>query len=575
MKRLIILTLILSVTLPLFAQKDAPKWVDKAKKAVVTISTYSKDGNKINSGTGFFVTESGDVLSAYSLFKKADRATVTDTEGKTYPVTMVAGADELYDVIKVRTHVPKKVSFLPVATAPQSEGETVYLLPYSTAKIVPVTKGSLAEISKLKDNYSYYQVDFPLQPGQENAPLLTANGEVFGLAQEDASGKKESSFAVSAGYANSLAITSSDAFNSAYNNLRIKRAWPADKEDALISFYLRTGWEDAQAYLDYINDFLATFPDATQIYHARASHYVRNRSVLADTPAGQAQLLKQALDDLATAARYTDNKAEIDYFKAQLIYEAVVQDSTLNEPGWSLDAALATIQAAIATGNLPVYHQLKADIHLARGENEQALEEYLVVAQSGIGSAESYYMAAKVKQSLPGAQINEVIALMDSAIAKFGTPTPAEAAPFILERIDLKLLLNQFEEVIADYDQYYEVVRGNVNDMFYYYRQQAKFRHGDNEGALADIREAIRLSEENPDFYAEEAAVLIRLQNYPEAIASIEKALAIAPDFGACYRLKGICQVRMEQQAEACESLQKANELGDPLAGRLLKEHCQ
>ena len=93
MKRILLLILICCHLLPATAQKNAPKWMDKSKKAVVLITTYGKDGAKLTSGIGIFVSETGDVLSAYELFKGAEKATVTDTEGKTYPVTRVIGAD--------------------------------------------------------------------------------------------------------------------------------------------------------------------------------------------------------------------------------------------------------------------------------------------------------------------------------------------------------------------------------------------------------------------------------------------------------------------------------------------------
>ena len=92
--------------------KKAPKWMDKQRKAVVTVTTYGKDNQKKASGTGFFITETGEALSGYSLFKDAARATVTDADGKEYPVSRILGADELYDVIKFKVEVPKKAVVL-------------------------------------------------------------------------------------------------------------------------------------------------------------------------------------------------------------------------------------------------------------------------------------------------------------------------------------------------------------------------------------------------------------------------------------------------------------------------------
>lgn len=54
MKRtLLLFILICCHLLPVTAQKNAPKWMDKSKKAVVLITTYGKDGAKLTSGTGF------------------------------------------------------------------------------------------------------------------------------------------------------------------------------------------------------------------------------------------------------------------------------------------------------------------------------------------------------------------------------------------------------------------------------------------------------------------------------------------------------------------------------------------
>lgn len=116
-------------------------------------------------------------------------------------------------------------------------------------------------------------------------------------------------------------------------------------------------------------------------------------------------------------------------------------------------------------------------------------------------------------------------------------------------------------------------MNGNVNDSFYYFREQAKFRANDLDGALADIKEAIKMAPDNATYLAEEASVLIRKEQYAEALASVDKALALAPDFAACHRLRGVSLIRKKKMDEAKVSLLKASELGDKVADRLLKEN--
>lgn len=575
MKRILLLILVCCCILPATAQKNAPKWMDKSKKAVVQITTYGKDGTKLTSGTGFFVSETGDILSSYELFNGAEKATATDTDGKTYPITTVVGADELYDVVKVKAETPKKVPYFNIATDPLAVGTAVYLLPYSTAKTVNFGQGTVTEVSKLKDPYSYYKLSIPLESTQVNSPILNAEGQVFGLAQADAAGNKDISYAVSAGYTNSLTIAPTDFLNTVYNNIGIKKAWPADIDQAQVALFLKGSTEDAKTYLETLNDFIRTFPNSPDGYLTRASHYANRRRELAATPAQQADYLKQALNDIETASKYSDKKGDLYFNKAKLIYNVAAGDTTLTDPAWTVQAALETVQKAIGEEDLPVYHQLAGDIQFFLQDYEQAYNEYMVVNNSDLASATSFYWAAKAKENTTGFNIGDIIALLDGAIEKSGLPLTPDAGQYILERIDWKLRLSQYADAIADYDLYYKAMNGSVGSDFYYYREQAKFRADDLEGALADIKEAIRLSPDIPDYRAEEASVYVRMKNYPEALNSLDNALKVAPDFAACYRLKGICYVRMEKKAEACEALNKAKELGDPLAERLIKEHCK
>lgn len=575
MRKILLLSMLCCQVIWLSAQKNAPKWMDKGRKAIVTVTTYDKDNHKIQAGTGFYVSDTGEALSGYSLFKGAVRATVRDTEGKEAEVTRILGADELYDVIRFQVNVPKKVAFFPLAAEPLAVGATVYLLPFSAEKNIRFGQGPVTEVSKLKEPFSYYKMSIPLESSQVNAPLLTETGEVFGLAQEDASGKKEVSYAVSAGYAQSLAVGSADAFNSVYNAIGIRKAWPADPAQAQVALFLKETREDVGTYLETVNDFIATFPDVPDGYLSRASHYAYHRAELAQTPAEQSAYLDKAWADLETAGRFVTQKGEAAYNRAKLIYGVAISDTTLQDERWSLEAAMNTIREAIRENDLPLYRQLKGDMNFNAGKYPEAFDDYMSVNQSDMATPATWYWAAKAKQNTRGANFGDVIALLDSAVAKCGTPPSAEAAPYILERVDLKLKLMNYPAAIADYDLYFDALQGKVDDSFYYYREQAKFRANDLEGALADIRQAIRLSPDDPNYPAEEASVYMRMEKYDEALNSIANALKLAPEFAACYRLRGVCYVRQKKTAEACEALQKAKELGDPVADRLLKEHCK
>lgn len=105
--------LLLMLTLCLLAQwsvAQAPKWVDKAKRAVFSVVTYDQNDKILNTGNGFFVTEDGIALSDYTLFKGAQRAVVMSSDGAQMPVEAIMGADDMYDVVKFRVGIPERKS---------------------------------------------------------------------------------------------------------------------------------------------------------------------------------------------------------------------------------------------------------------------------------------------------------------------------------------------------------------------------------------------------------------------------------------------------------------------------------
>ncbi len=573
MNKIILTLFAISQCLLLTAQKSAPKWLTKSRNAVISITTYDKENRKIQSGTGFFISETGEALSSYTLFEGVTRAEVTDTEGKTYPVEQILGGDELYDVIRFQVAAPKKVNYLPLAKEPVALQTQVYLLPYSTGKTVAFKQGQILEVSKLKESFGYYKVSFPLDITEKNAPLLLENGEVLGLAQESAGKGKDVSYAVSAGYLKSLHINSMDVLNSNYQSLLIKKAWPANADQALVALFLLRNSQNAQEYLETLNDFIRTFPSTTDGYLNRASHYAHSRKELAGS-GDPNEYLRLAISDLKEASRHTDNKGNILYSQAKLIFEVASTDTTITDPQWTLQAAGESIRKAIEAEDLPLYHQLQGDINFYVSQFEQAYQEYQLVNASNIASPQSFYMAAQARENTPGFNTAEIIALLDSAINRTGNPPTASAAPYVLERIDWKMKLMLYKEAVEDYNLYYDLLKGEVNAPFYYYREQAKYRADDLQGALADIEEAMFRDPKAPDYQAEAASIHIRLEEYAKAEEYLDKALQLAPEFASCYRLKGICRMRQNKKAEACTFFNKAKELGDPLADRLIKTNC-
>ena len=550
------------------AQRDLPRWIENARKAVLTIEAFDKDGN-VRKGNGFFIQDTGEAIADYTLFNGAVRAVVTDVNGLTMQVNNIMGADDVFDVIRFKVTVPQNVPFLTVAQImPEADAE-VYLLPAKEA----VQKGIIEEITNIKDSYGYYKIDIPLTSLQGSLPLLNSNGEVFAISQVDASGKNKT-YGISLPYIQQLRITPLSHFSKAYTSIGIRSGWSDNEDEAQLTLMFYASLQDVPTYLETLNDFINTFPNNADGYLSRASHYVRNKGELAETHAEQMRIMALAMDDLDNSLKRNPKEDEGLYNQAKLIYEVLLDDSTVQSNDWNMMVASEKLQRALEIDDLPYYRQLEGDIAFFQGDFEKAHNMYMMVNQSPFASSLTFYLAAKTRELLPDVNPVELIALMDSAVAK-SMSIPSEAAAYLQESIDIKMQYGQFGEAIKDYDRLYNVLIGNVSDAFYYYREQAKFRFGDLEGALIDIETAIALNKQNALYYAEEASVYLRMEDPVKAQASVEKALALDAEFAASHRLLGVCLLRQQKKNEACNAFQKAKVLGDPIVDRLIAENCQ
>ena len=568
MKKLFILILFACQVFTISAQKKNPKWVEKAVKAIFTVEVTNKDGST-KTGCGFFIHENGEAVSSYDLFQKANKAVITTSDGEKFQVIQILGADDMYGVIRYKVAVPKKSTYLQVASIPPATNITAYLPP--SKEETNLTQGIISEISKVNGTHNYYTIDMPLPSSQVGYPLLTETGEVFAMTQIDASGKGKT-YGLSISYIQSLEVAAMDMLKRTYSDIGIRTVWPSNVDDASVSLMLYSSKQDARTYLETLNDFIKAFPNNFEGYNSRASHYAYNRKELASTENEQLQMLDLAWKDLESSAKYTTDKGVVFFNKARLIFSIISSDSTIQYTNWNAKSMEENLQKAIAEVDLPTYRNLEADIAFNKGDFQKAYDTYSIVNASPAASGASYYLAAKSLQQVTGHNYLIVIALIDSAIAK--SPVD-EGVTYLLENIELKMSAGLYEQVVKDYDLYYLIRRGDVSDEFYYYREQAKYRSNDFEGALKDIERAILINGDEAIYHAEMASVYLRLTDLPNAQKCAEKAIEKDPGFASAYRILGVSLVRQEKKTEACNNFNKAKELGDPVAEKLIKENCK
>lgn len=547
---------------------QSPKWVEKAKRAVFSVVTYDENDKILNTGNGFFVTEDGVALSDYTLFKGAQRAIVMNSEGTQMPVVSIMGANDMYDVVKFRVGITsKKVPALALATVNPPVDATVYILPYSTQKDRSYTSGQVKAEDKFSDKYYYYTLNVHLKDKMVSCPVMTEEGQVFALTQKS-SGKDTATicYAVDANFAMAQAVNAFSFSDMSLKNIGIKKALPDTEETALVFLYMASSQLSPEKYSQLLDDFVAQYPNSADGYVRRATQQIY-------VSQDEASMVK-VVADMDKALDVANKKDDVYYNRAKLIYNYILGQPEKVYKDWSYDKALEEIKKAIAIEELPVYVQLEGDIEFAKQNYAAALVCYEKVNQTNLVSPATFFSTAKTKE-LMKAPVQDVLALMDSCMSRFTEPYTTEAAPYLLERARVRMDANQARGAILDYDAYYKAVKGNVNDVFYYYREQAAMKAKQFQRALDDMAKAIELNPKELTYYAELAVVNMRVGRNEAALKALQDALAIDPKYAEAYRLMGIAHLQMKKKQEACENFAKAKELGDPNVDELIQKHCK
>jgi tetratricopeptide (TPR) repeat protein len=315
-----------------------------------------------------------------------------------------------------------------------------------------------------------------------------------------------------------------------------------------------------------LNRFIARFPNNADGYMRRAN----NQLAMSQEPAS----LQQVEADMNKALSVAQKKDDVYYNRSKLIYGyRLAKGDSLLYKDWNYDRALKEIRQAIAIDELPIYVQFEGDVLFAMQDYPAALTCYEKVNNTNLVSPATFFSAAKAKE-LMKAPAEEVLALMDSCIAHIPQPYTEQTAPYLLERAQIRMNADRARTALQDYDEYFKAVGGQVNDLFYYYREQAALKSRQYQRALDDIAKAIELAPNDLTYRAEQAVINIRVARYDQAIEQLKAALAIEEGYAEAYRLMGIAQVQLKQDAAACDSFAKAKELGDPNVDALIEKHC-
>jgi S1-C subfamily serine protease len=135
----------------------------------------------IGTGTGFFVSKDGYVITNEHVISKARRVSLFIN--KEIVECEIVMSDAYNDIVLLKANI--KSNAIPMATTTTNKGASVSAFGYPLLTLqgneLKTTFGHINSLSGIKGDFRYYQIDTPIQPGNSGGPLINKYGEVIGI----------------------------------------------------------------------------------------------------------------------------------------------------------------------------------------------------------------------------------------------------------------------------------------------------------------------------------------------------------------------------------------------------------
>jgi tetratricopeptide (TPR) repeat protein len=171
-----------------------PEIVAKAKPAVVQVIASDANWSPIRTGTGFFVSADGDLLTNFHVIQGATHITARTDKGAIFVFERVLAESADSDVALLKFQATE-ADFLKLGNSTNAvEGETVLVIGNPEGLQGTVSNGI---ISAFRENRSYIQITAPISAGSSGSPVLDETGQVIGMATLISKSGQNLNFAIS------------------------------------------------------------------------------------------------------------------------------------------------------------------------------------------------------------------------------------------------------------------------------------------------------------------------------------------------------------------------------------------
>ena len=150
-----------------------------------TTNYFGQQVETAASGTGFFITQDGYILTNYHVVKGASTVKVTLYSGETYDASVIGG-DEDYDIAVIKIDVTGASAVVLGDSGALNIGESVAAIGNPLGELTfSMTEGIVSCVNRAVNidgtPFNMIQIDCSINPGNSGGPLFNSYGEVVGI----------------------------------------------------------------------------------------------------------------------------------------------------------------------------------------------------------------------------------------------------------------------------------------------------------------------------------------------------------------------------------------------------------
>ena len=188
------------------AETDLKELARKAKSSVVKLDVLDRFGNPLGSGSGFFVTQDGWIVTNHHVVAGADQVVANLADGTQLPIEGVL-ASQADDDLAVLRAPQTQAAALPLARSSLDLeiGEEIVVLGGPLGLAGTLSDGIIAAVRQEGDQAltqgstfasSRLQITAAISPGSSGSPVMNLDGEVIGVVVSQVTVGQNLNFAV-------------------------------------------------------------------------------------------------------------------------------------------------------------------------------------------------------------------------------------------------------------------------------------------------------------------------------------------------------------------------------------------